>query len=63
MKPRRLILWNSEDSCRQWHKDRETPDFAVEEWVKRSMTYGNFLPVETVKKIVESYDVRVVGGV
>ena len=40
-----------------------TPDFAVEEWVKRSMTYGNFLPVDTVREINNNYDVRVIGGV
>ena len=63
MKPRRLITWNSEDSCRKWHRDRGTEPHWIEHYVKNDMKAGNFLALGHVKEMVEHYDINVIGGV
>ena len=58
---KRLVCWKSKDDCRKYHNEIGY-SFAIDDIVKRSMTYGNmvkFRDDEHIEEFQGLYDVRI----
>ena len=56
---KRLITWNSKEDCIVWHKARGTNQDQLDEWVRRSMMFGNRLAESVALDLQKSYDINV----
>lgn len=62
MKQRRLIHWKSIEDCKEYFKGVGYSGEVLNDRVRQSIKYGNYLSVDRIKGIKERFNINVIGG-